>query len=703
MKRRDRLLHKYIRTKDTLGKHAAYNEYKLLRNQVLDLTRDSKKLFYQNYFSDNNNNLRKIWQGIKEVINIKSTSHDVPSCITLNDKNITEPKEISNAFNEYYSNIAQNILEKQKYSGDGNFIKFLSAPHERSLFLSDTGPDEVKNLINSFNTNKGTGPCSIPPKILNLICDSISNPIATIANLSFSTGTHPERLKIAKVIPVFKSGSKMLTSNYRPISLLSNLNKIFEKLMFNRVLPFLEQENIIFKNQFGFRPKHSTNHALISITERIKEALDSDKYACGVFVDFQKAFDTVNHSILLKKLDRYGIRGPALQWFKSYITNRLQYVSILGFDSEKKSIVHGVPQGSVLGPLLFLIYINDLHKAIKYSEAYLFADDTNLLHINTNLNKLQKEINIDLKSLCSWLLANKISLNKTKTVLIYFKKPTTMIPFNRIKINGLKLCPSNSVKYLGIYLDEHLNGSAHTEILLPKLRRANGMLSKIRHYTSREQIKSIYHAIFGSHLSYGCQIWGQSPTETYINKIQTFQNNAMRIISFSKDVRDHVSPIYADFNLLKIKDLIYTKNILLIHDYLNNKLPDSFDGYFNLKHDETHINEAISRDIRPPKKYNEYELTECDMRPQIHSDHYRFRNVNIQGDLHVPFYKSKKYGRNSLKCASALQWNFLNKIFPDSDFISLSRHSVKNTVSDYFINKYKNVINEPQPEGCDFG
>ena len=180
-------------------------------------------------------------------------------------------------------------------------------------------------------------------------------PIIKIANISFLTGIHPDHLKIAKVIPIFKSGSKMLTSNYRPILLLSNLNKILEKLMFSRVLTFLEKENLIFNSQFGFRPKHSTNHALINLTEQIKEALDQGQYAVGVFVDLQKAFDTVNHNILMQKLNRYGICGPVYDWFKSYLTNKQQFVSILGFDSNKKTIIHGVPQGSVLGPLLFLI------------------------------------------------------------------------------------------------------------------------------------------------------------------------------------------------------------------------------------------------------------------------------------------------------------------------------------------------------------
>ncbi len=697
LKRKARLLNKYIRTKDPARKQAVLDEYKTLRNQISELSKTSKTMFYQTYFTENNNNLRKIWQGIKEVINIKNKSSDTPTCVTQNDHLITDPTGISNAFNDYYSDIAENILQKRKYTGDGNYMKYMPPPLEKTLLMTETNPEEIKNIILTFNVNKATGPCSIPPKILNMICDNIAYPIAMLANMSFLTGIHPERLKTAKVIPIYKNGSKMLTSNYRPISLLSNLNKILEKLMFNRVNSFLEDENIIYQNQFGFRPKHSTNHALITITEQIKKTLDHGDYACGVFVDFQKAFDTVNHNILLSKLDRYGIRGPTLDWFRSYLTNRYQFVSILGFDSDKKIILHGVPQGSVLGPLLFLIYINDLHNAIRFSTTYLFADDTNLLHVNSNLKKLQSQMNADLKNLCSWLLANQISLNKTKTELIYFKKPNTTIPFNKIKINGLKLYPSKSVKYLGIHLDEHLNGSAHVNVLIPKLRRANGMISKIRHYTSLAQTKSIYHAIFASHMTYGCQVWGQSFNETYIKKIQILQNNAMRLISFAPNFRDHVSPIYKSYNILKIKDLIDLKNMLFVHDYLNNKLPESFSDFFSLMENHgtrTETSLAKVRDINPPLRYIQYELTEPDMRPQIHAVHYRFRNLNIQGELTVPKYNSKKYGRNSMNGHSVLRWNFFKKIFPNKDFSSLSRDNLKHIISNYYMEKYRDNVLE---------
>ena len=242
----------------------------------------------------------------------------------------------------------------------------------------------------------------------------------TCFNLSFTTGTFPTLLKTAKVIPIHKKDSKSNFTNYRPISLLSNLDKILEKLMHSRLSTFLNIKDIIYPLQFGFRQNYSTSYALIHLTETIKEALDQGKYGCGIFVDLQKAFDTVDHNILLGKLKHYGIRGVAYGWFESYLKDRKQYVSINGYNSKHLSISLGVPQGSVLGPLLFLIYINDLNTAIKHCKVHHFADDTNLLHINDSIKKLNKAVNSDLRNLTNWLNANKISLNVSKTELILF-------------------------------------------------------------------------------------------------------------------------------------------------------------------------------------------------------------------------------------------------------------------------------------------
>ena len=241
-------------------------------------------------------------------------------------------------------------------------------------------------------------------------------------NLSFQTGKFPSNLKLAKVIPILKNkGSSNDVSNYRLISLLSNIDKIFEKLVHSRDTNFLEQHNSIFMYQFGFRNKHSTNHALINLTEKIRQNRDKNLYTCGIFIDLQKAFDTVDHKILLSKLEHYGIRGIQNNWFKSYLSNRHQFVFASGTKSAFLEIKDGVPQGSVLGPLLFLIYINDLPSSIKNSIVSLFADDTCLLSSDKNLESLNVKINDDLQALSNWLKSNKISLNATKTEVIIFR------------------------------------------------------------------------------------------------------------------------------------------------------------------------------------------------------------------------------------------------------------------------------------------
>ena len=222
------------------------------------------------------------------------------------------------------------------------------------------------------------------------------------------TGIFTSVLKTAKVVPVLKKDSKLDYSNYCPIYLLSNIEKILEKLMYKRSHTILNKNNVIYNLHFGFRQQYSTYYALINITENIRKALDDGNIGCGVFVDLQKAFDTVDHKILLAKLNHYGIRGVSNDWFKSYLSNHNQYVSLNVYES------CGIPQGSVLGPLLFLLYINDLNQAIKFCKVHHFADDINLLCLSNSIKKLNKLVNADLKHLAKWLNANKISLNLKK-------------------------------------------------------------------------------------------------------------------------------------------------------------------------------------------------------------------------------------------------------------------------------------------------
>ena len=668
IKRKDKMFRTYIKCKEENLRANIHDQYKSLRNQINELIRVNKKNYYQNYFTEHSSNIKKVWEGIKEVINIKDKNKSTPNCIEIDNKLITDPKIISENFNNYFSNIADNILKSEKRPILKTYDEFLNNPMANSFVFNECDPEEVYLLINELNSNKSSGPNGIPTNILQLISRPISFPLCKIYNYSILNGTHPDKLKHANIIPIFKKGSRMVISNYRPISLLSNLNKIFEKIIYKRMYSFLDKYNILFDYQFGFRSNHSTNHALISITEKIRASLDEDKVACGIFIDLQKAFDTVNHDILLKKLEHYGFRGIINKWLRSYLTDRFQQVSINGITSNSLKMKHGVPQGSVLGPLLFLIYINDLNLCIKYSNTYHFADDTNLLNINKSYQVLQKEVNKDLKSLVSWLSANKISLNKDKTEVIFFRKPLSKIPpQTKIKLNGKRIIPSKNIKYLGVILDEHLSGEPHANELLKKLNRANGLLAKARFYVPTQELINIYYAVFSSHMTYGCQIW--TPKHNYISdKIFSVQKKAIRIMSFA-DKREHTDPLFKKLNILKFKDNLALLNTKFVHDFLKGTLPSIFVDTFR----------------------------------RVENIHSKETSQATCGKLFIPRYLTVNYGKKSISMCCINSWNLLtDELFKyqtetlmtkmtKKDLLTFSRKGLSSLINKFFLSTYSDT------------
>ena len=326
---KNRLYRKMCRTKDPLKREELVNKVKTYKKYILHSTRKSKANHFNNFFQENKLNLFKNWKGIRKIINITTKGSKEINCIQIGNKTINNPIKIANNFNNHFTSTAEKIddnLVKFKFC----YFKYLSNPNEYSFFIKPTNAEEVLGEITKLKNNKSIGPCSIPLKFLKLFKTTLSEPISLIANICFSTGTCPSTLKIANVIPIYKKEDHTLCNNYHPISLLSNISKIIEKLVHMRLTKFLNKYGILYEKQFRLRNNHSTTHALLEITEKIKQACDTGQFARGVFLDLQKAFDTVNHTILLEKLTHYGIRGVANKWFHSFLEDRKQFTSVLG-------------------------------------------------------------------------------------------------------------------------------------------------------------------------------------------------------------------------------------------------------------------------------------------------------------------------------------------------------------------------------------
>ena len=401
-----------IRIKNRYYMSGDQAQYKNYRNTISKLTRINKKQYYSQFFSNNLKNMQKTWEGINTLLNRKKKISMKINCLKQPNSNTTTniKSRIPNIMNEHFTGIgptlANNLPTPKKLVTE--FVDKNKSP-ATSFFFCPISPNEVKLEILSMSNNKSYGFYSCPVSILKHASDIISDVLTKIFNKSIDLGTFPSKLKMAKVIPIFKSDDNTDPNNYRrPISLLSCFNRIFEKLVYKRMKSFIEENNILSTSQYGFRKGHSTEHAILD-TSRIQSNMDAGAFSFGVFIDLKKAFDTVDYSILLHKLDFYGFRGIINVWFRSYLQDRTQITVIDQRSSNKSVVTYGVPQGSVLGPLLFLLYVNDIYSSSNKLNFYLFADDTNILYSHKNLKSLENVVNFELNNVFQWLTSNKLT------------------------------------------------------------------------------------------------------------------------------------------------------------------------------------------------------------------------------------------------------------------------------------------------------
>ena len=381
----------------------------------------------------------------------------------------------------------------------------------------------------------------------------ISDKLCDWLNTCAVQGIYLDILKTGRVTAIYKWGDKKDVGNYRPITVLSSFNKLFEKLISKRIISFLDRFNIISSRQYGYLRKKSTNHAIIDFIRNVLNAFQIKKYLVAIFIDLSKAFDCVDHAILLKKLDRYGFRGNILRLLESYLSNRKQFVDMDGTTSDTQNVTKGVPQGSVLGPILFLLYINDLNYIMEALQKILFADDTVLFGIFDSMGLASTYLNICLGILYQWLCTNKLKLNISKTKFMIFTY-RTQFQIPNLLLNNTSIEYVTSIKYLGVILDHKLNFNEHINLIRTKLARINGLIYSLKSFLPLHCLRSIYFSFSYSYINQNIILWGAAP-QSVIAPLQVMQNKIVRNIAPTDMIGLHTKDIYNNLNLLNINQI----------------------------------------------------------------------------------------------------------------------------------------------------
>ncbi len=548
------------------------------------IKRRAKSNYYMEKLVLYRDDMKNTWTVLNDVIKRSKKTHSLPSNFIINDHLSSNNVEIAEGFNNYFVHIGKSTSDSMT-TPSSSFRRHLTGHHPLNFFLGPVIPADLISTSQKLKSKCSEGQDHISTKLMKKSICEISVPLAHIFNLSFSTGIVPDQMKIAKVIPIFKNGNAQLVTNYRPISILPAFSKLLEKVVYTRAYNFINNNDIFYTHQYGFRKKHSTTHPVIQLIKAVVEANDKSTkdVTVATFLDLSKAFDTVSHEILLAKLSHYGIRGIANDWFRSYLTNRHQFTHLNGTSSMVREIVCGVPQGSILGPLLFLVYVNDIKSASNLT-TFCFADDTTVLASGPDVVTLIGSVNSELHSLSVWLRENRLALNVGKTrCLIISPTGHGIDPDVSVTIDGQLVSRvsrsevgENSTKFLGIHLDERLSWQNHIAEICKKLAKTLFAINMAKNSLPTVALITLYHALIESQIIYGIAVWGNSPG---VGKIEKIQKQAMRIV-YKMPYRAHSDPLFKASHILKVKDL-YTLNVSLLgFDYKHNLLPKSFYNFY---------------------------------------------------------------------------------------------------------------------------
>lgn len=589
LRKRDNL-HRRIKKSANLNNVELHKYYISYRNLCNKIIKKLKKEYYKLQLLKNNGNAKETWRIIKEICNFNVKNASPRDLLNI----CSNPKESLNQINGYFTSVGEKLANStlsMLNTSDAVLSKTalsLDSPCN-SMSFTPTDPAEVNSIIMSLRTSSAPGCDKIPTSVLKTYRSLLIGPITHVCNLSLLNGIFPTCFKKAIVIPVHKSGDKKIPSNYRPISLLSVLSKVLEKIVNKRLIKYLEDENLLASNQYGFRAKHSTNDAVLKLTSQITSYLDSGEKCVGVFLDLQKAFDTVSIPILISRLQNVGIRGTPLLWFQDYLSARKQVVRIENNLSSVVGCSYGVPQGSTLGPSLFLIYLNDLCKLnVNSADLFMFADDTAIIFHSRTWDLVKESTEEGLRKITAWLEDSLLSLNTNKTKYLCFSITNVTKPPKNFKIKihtfpcnrkSQTLCECESlsrvtnIRYLGVIIDDKLNWTEHVSMLSARTRKLIYVFKNLRHILEPNLLVQTYKALCQCILTYCICSWGGAYKSNLI-ALERAQRALLKVM-LGLPFRHPTTDVYKSSNVLSVRKLYIYEAIRRYHRISIPTLPET--------------------------------------------------------------------------------------------------------------------------------
>lgn len=646
-----------MKNRDIKHKLKDWSQFKYWRNKSTKLIQTAKREFFSKAISENKDN-SFLWKHIKQIQGgVKDSG--LPDELEVDNETSHSPIDIINKLNSYFANISDrlkasspnNSQRKNDFQKLKNYIDNL-IPENTNFKIPFMQENELITTIKKLDSTKATGLDGISAKILKLSVDIIAPSLVNIINLSIHNGQFPDTLKEAKILPIHKGGPKSDPSNYRPISILPTISKIIEKHVTKHMFGFLNKHKVLHKAQSGFRKKHSCNTALINLLDKWLKNIDKGDVVGAIFFDLRKAFDVVNHDILLKKLIYHKFDAQSLNWIKSYLSNRKQHIVHKNIKSTSQTVKSGVPQGSVLGPVLFLLFINDLPLYTNEIDVDIYADDTTVHASDKRQDIVEIKLFRGATGFNIWCIENDMFINLKKTLCMLLGTRQKLLQVDKIKLilENEIIEMVDSHKLLGLIIDKHLSWDKQIDAVCLNITRKISLLKLLSKYIDKTSMNTYYNSYILPIFDFGCLIWGRCSRGNILRMLK-LQKRASRII-LNADIMTPSRRMFNELKWLPFPQRVQYHTCIMVYKGLNDLAPDYINDLF-IKTSEVH-----NRNLRS--------------------------NDNAQ--LRVPQTRNNMY-ENSFAVSAAKHWNNLPTNIRNSD----SLNHFKSTLKIHLLNETNQV------------